>query len=506
MIFANMRFHTILRAIFSLLLITCFSPSKADYVWSGNCLKAYEAVIALDFETADILILKEKREHPENLLRVYIESQMDLIKSFVDEDDIALKGIKIRNEQRIELLKKHKGKSPYQRLCIAEMYLQLAIARARMQEFFGAAYDVRKAFKLLEENQKQYPDFAPNLRGLGLIHAAIGTIPKNYQWVVNLIGLSGTVQQGLDELKKLLAATYKNESYSYIRDETLMVLTFLELNLGKDKDNEIIRKRFYPVKNIEHKPLLLFSKSIFHFAAAENDSVIELLSESRKAVKNQPLHYLHFMEANARLYNMDFSAEELYKKYLRDYKGSTYIMSARQRIAWIHLLKGDEEGYEQQMARCVNPKKGEDLTDEDKAAINAHKNKEQPHPLLLKARLQFDGGYYQKALSTLAGKSVAQFPGIKAQLEFTYRLARIFDKMEKNEKAELLYISTYKNGLNQKYYFAASASLHVAQLYEEQGEKAKAIDYYKKTLALRDHEYQNSMDQKAKAGLSRLGE
>lgn len=504
MIFAHMQLPIIYRYILATLFLVLSHPLKADYLWTTNCLKGYEAVIALDFETAENYIYKEKRDRPENLLSLYIESQMDLIKSFIDEDEIALNGIKLRNEQRIETLKKHKGKSPYQRLCIAEMYIQLSIARARKNEFFGAAHDIRKAFKMLEDNQKEYPNFSPNLRGLGLIHAAIGTIPKNYQWVVNLIGLSGTVPQGLTELKKLLTSTYRQEEYAYMRDETIMILTFLELNLGKDKDNELIRKRFYPVKNIEHKPLLLFSKSIFHFAAAENDSVIELLSKSRKVVKHQPLHYLHFMEANARLYNMDFSAESLYKSYLQTYKGSTYIMSARQRMAWIHLLKGDEAGYRKQIATCKPGKKSEEFTDEDKAAIKEADTKEMPNALLLKARLLFDGGYYPRALNELAGKSTAQFQGIKAQLEFTYRLARIFDKMEKNDKAEQLYELTYKNGLNQKYYFAASAALHLAQLYEDAGNKEKAIEFYKKTLALRDHDYQNSIDQKAKAGQGRL--
>ena len=487
-----------------ILMLMCSSHLKADYVWTQNCLKGYEAVIALDFEAADNYILKEKREHPENLLCLYIESQMDLIKSFVDEDEVALDGIKLRNEQRIEILKKHKGKSPYQRLCIAEMYIQIAIARARKEEFFGAAYDIRKAFKLLEDNQKTYPNFSPNLRGLGIIHAAIGTIPKNYQWVVNLIGLNGTVQQGLSELKKLLASTYKQEEYAYMRDETIMVLTFLELNLGKDKDNELIRKRFYPVKDIEHKPLLLFSKSIFHFASAENDSVIKLLSESRKVVKKQPLHYLHFMEGNARLYNMDFSAEALFNTYLQSYKGSTYVMSARQKIAWIHLLQGDETGYKKLIARCTPHRKTEELTDEDKAAIKEATTKESPHPLLLKARLLFDGGYYSRALNELAGKSLNHFQGIKPQLEYTYRLARIFDKMKRNDKAKQLYETTYKNGLNQKFYFSASAALHLAQLFENEGNKEKAEEFYKKTLELRDHDYQNSIDQKAKAGLGRL--
>jgi tetratricopeptide (TPR) repeat protein len=212
------------------------------------------------------------------------------------------------------------------------------------------------------------------------------------------------------------------------------------------------------------------------------------------------------MEASARLYNMDFSAETLYKSYLQSYKGSTYIMSARQRIAWIYLLKGDEANYRKQIATCKPGNKKEEFTDEDKAAIKEAESKEMPHPLLLKARLLFDGGYYPRALNELVGKSITQFQGIKTQLEFTYRLARIFDKMDKNDKAEQLYELTYKNGLNQKYYFASSAALHLAQLYEDDGKKEKAIEYYKKTLALRDHDYQNSIDQKAKAGLGRLEE
>ena len=42
-------------------------------------------------------------------------------------------------------------------------------------------------------------------------------------------------------------------------------------------------------------------------------------------------------------------------------------------------------------------------------------------------------------------------------------------------------------------------------LYEGKGDAAKAEDYFRVCLNFRDHEYQNSIDQKAKAGLNRLG-
>jgi hypothetical protein len=494
------------RITFLSMLLICGAVTtvRADYFWSENCQQAYAEAIRLDFESATKLCNQEKKERPENLLPIYIESQIDFLKSFIDEDKKQLEGIKARNSERIDLLEKHKGKSPYQRLCIAEMYLQLAIARMRFEEFIVAAYDVRKAYKLLEENQKEYPDFKQNLRGLGLIHAAVGTIPKNYQWIANMLGLSGSIKQGLGELKLLLNACYRNSELHYLKDETIVMLTFLELNLGKEKDNDVIRKRFYPVKDIHQRPILLFAKSIFHFAAAENDSVIDLLSRRPAETEGQPLHYLNFMEANARLFTMDFTAEKYYLKYLQNYRGTTYVKSAWQKLAWIRLLKGDMAGYKNYISKCTIAAKGEDLTDEDKAAIKELESGEVPNTILLKSRLLFDGGYYQRALAELAGKPISLFPSLRNQLEYTYRLARIFDKQEKKEKALELYESTYQNGASQKFYFAASASLHTAQIHEDLGNKTKAIEWYKKTLELRDHEYQNSLDQKAKAGLNRL--
>ena len=70
-----MLFNIKNRLFFVILMLMCTSL-KADYVWTQNCLKGYEAVIALNFEAADNYLLKEKRDHPENLLSIYIESQM----------------------------------------------------------------------------------------------------------------------------------------------------------------------------------------------------------------------------------------------------------------------------------------------------------------------------------------------------------------------------------------------------------------------------------------------
>jgi tetratricopeptide (TPR) repeat protein len=490
-----------------LVLILMSGFCRAEFRWTASCSDAYSALQQLNFKKAALHLKAERKVHPKNLVPLYIESQMDFLKSFLSEDKVAIEQLKSHNDQRITILENNTENSPYKKFFMGEMYLQKAISRIKDEEFVSAAFDVRRAYKLLNENNKAYPDFKPNLRGLGLIHAAVGSIPKSYQWAGNLIGLDGTVPQGLNELRELYSATFKNDDIAFLRDETIVLLTFLEMNIDrKNKNTSPIRSRFPANNDIASKPLLLFAKCIFHSANAENDSIITLLSNRKKEPEAQSIYYLDFMEGNARLHNLDGSAEACFLKYASKYKGKSYIKSAWQRLAWTRLVAGDTKGYKFYINKCKVVNKGEDFTDEDKQAITEAKNGVTPNVILLRSRLLFDGGYYNQALTELAGKPMSNFTSQKDQLEFTYRLARIFEKTGKRDKAIEFYESTIKNGSSSTYYFAANSALLLGQLYEEENNKEKAKAYYQKTLSIKNHEYQNSLDQKAKAGLNRLGE
>jgi hypothetical protein len=64
-------------------------------------------------------------------------------------------------------------------------------------------------------------------------------------------------------------------------------------------------------------------------------------------------------------------------------------------------------------------------------------------------------------------------------------------------------LTAIKTGEHLKEYFAARAALQTGYIYEQQGDKATAVDYFQKCLSLKDHDYKNSLDQKAKAGIER---
>ena len=199
----------------------------------------------------------------------------------------------------------------------------------------------------------------------------------------------------------------------------------------------------------------------------------------------------------------DSMAFSNFNYYVKLYKGNSFVKAAYQKMAWIKLIDGDTMAYRKFMELLTT--KGNDFTDEDKQAAKEAKEKILPNVFLLKSRILFDGASYDAALELLADKHKINLPTTQDKLEYVYRLARVYDKLNLKDQAIQNYKLSIKNGANLKYYFAAASAVFLGQLYEEEHNIPEAEKYFMLALQMRDHDYQNSLDQKAKAGLNRIG-
>jgi tetratricopeptide (TPR) repeat protein len=276
------------------------------------------------------------------------------------------------------------------------------------------------------------------------------------------------------------------------------------MSQGKKKDPDKIRSRFSEVQNITDKQMLVFCKSVFHFSEAENDSALTLLSNRKIPEGAVRIDYLDYMEGIARMNKLDWSAERYFLRYIQNFPGRSYELSAWQRIAWIHLLKNDMEGYKKYIARCTDPSKGKDLTDDDRLAITEAKTGRIPNSQLLRCRLLFDGGYYQLAMKEWSMLKTSDLKSKADQLEHGYRLARIYDKTGQTKNAIAQYELTVRNGSDEPYYYAANSALLLGQLYEDRGNYPLAAQWFKRAQDFEETEYRFSIEQKARAGLSRV--
>lgn len=474
--------------------------ARATFDMNENCTLAYQAIFDLEFKKASAFILQEKIKNPDNDALIFMEGKILFLTAFISETKADFDKLKSFKEFALNKIEKQDHKNPYYRLSQAEILLQTAVVKIKFREFISAAFEIRRAYLLLETNAGMFPGFFPNLKSLGILHALIGAVPDNYQWIVKLIGLEGNIRLGINELETLHTATKSNTTLSWLQTETEFLLIFSQHHLLKDdiKTNEYIST----IDLREASPLLFFVVANYYNTTGKSNLTIELMKLYKVTENTYQIPYLDYMFGSSLLYNLDERAEKYYLNYLTTFKGLNFIKSANQKLACIRFIQGDTASYFEYMQKAQTL--GNDFVDEDKQALKESLTKEIPNLYLLRSRMLFDGGYYQRALSEIAGKKINSFPHLKDQLELTYRMARIFDKTSQKEKAKSYYEMTFKNGERQTWYFAANAALNLGIIYELEGNKNKAAEYYKKCLAMRNHDYQNSIDQKARAGLNRL--
>ncbi len=131
---------------------------------------------------------------------------------------------------------------------------------------------------------------------------------------------------------------------------------------------------------------------------------------------------------------------------------------------------------------------------------------EQPDINLLRARLLSDGGNYDRALAQLVGKSNSDFKSLMHKIEFNYRLGRIYDLSSKFDLALKHYQLAIDLGKSQPYSFASNSALRSGVIYEKNKNIVRAKQFYNLAIDMKNHDYENSIENRAKEGLRRLAQ
>ncbi len=234
---------------------------------------------------------------------------------------------------------------------------------------------------------------------------------------------------------------------------------------------------------------------------AHNDEAIPMLISRPSGNGYQPYPYLDYLLGAANMHRLDKSAGTYLNTYLKTYKGVNYIKDTYLNLAWLELLAGDMAGYNNYIALVKT--QGYNYHDKDNQAIN---EAEEPAPNvdLLKARLLYDGGYYNKAQDILNDKKIDDFKSQKDKIEYSYRMGRIYDAVGKDDLAISFYQNTIRLGKSERYYFAANSALSIGQIYENRKNQALAKNFYNIAINMKSHDYESSIENKAKQGLKRI--
>ena len=493
--------YTMKHLLVLLFLFGFYASGYAQKVYDFNstCQQAYQEITKLKINSGLVLIEKAKQQNPDNLIPILLESYVDFYTLFLNEDPRDYETRYPKFSERIDLLEQGPKNSPFYKYCLSMVKVHQAGSAIKFGKFWDAGWGFRKAYQLIKDNKKQFPAFTPNDLVYGSLQAVVGTIPKGYKWIASLFGMRGSLTEGMKLVRGFINSNDPMAKAFF--NEAAFIYPYLMFYIENKKEEALVFT--------QQRKLDLVNNHLHAYMAA-NLGINNKQSEYSKNVilnRNKSDEYLKisiwdFELGFTKIYHLETTEAAKYlESFLNNFKGKFYVKDAYQKLSWCYYLQGNLAKAEEVRKNIL--KKGATDSDADKQALKDAKSGKWPNVLLLRARLLSDGGYNSDAAGLLQGKTEDDFAKEEDKLEFAYRVARIYDDMGREEDAIRNYQIAIRLGENRKEYFAARAALQIAQIYEKRGQKALAITWYQKCLDMDDHEYKDSLDQRAKSGIAR---
>ncbi len=487
-------------------LIFCFSylvfssPATAQKVFDFNatCQQAYKEIIQLKLQEGQRLINTAKAENANNLIPYFLENYIDFFELFFNEDPAEYKKRIGNRDLRLDLLDEGPENSPLYLYTKAVLHFQWAAVRIKFGHNWDAGWEFRRSFLEIKDNLTSFPSFSPNLLYSGIMQVAAGTVPGGYKWLSSMLGIKGSIKTGMEHTEDFLQRT--DQWATLFHDEAIFYYCYLKFYIENDKAGVF--------KYINNNHLDLVNNHLFAYLTANlsiNNQQADKAEQIIAGRNNAPGYFVTpvwDMEMGyARLHHLQPDAATYLERFIAEFKGKFYVKDVLQKLSWYYYLQGNQAKADAFRKEVLT--KGSTDTEADKQAQNEATSDRWPDKLLLQARLLNDGGYHREALKLLHGKIAQDFKSIEDQLEFSYRVGRLYDDIGADNEAINFYKQAIDIGEKRKEYYAARAALQIGFIMEQKGEKANAIIWFQRCLDMKDHDFKNSLDQRAKAGIAR---
>ncbi len=474
-------------------------PAKAGFVMNANSVAAYNAIFEMRFTEAKRLIQDEKVKNPTNGITILLENYMDYLYLLTSENKSDYEKFKDRKGIRIDAIRENDKSSPYYLFAQAEVYMQWGMLKAKFGDYTPAILDLMKSKKLLAENNEKFKDFLPNQKSIGWIDLIFGAVPPSFKGIASIFGIKGDMATGFKRIERF-KSQIANSKYSYYDSEVALLVSLTEIEVLNNKKD--YAKLMALISDMSDKSLLKkYLQGYVAYKTAHNDEAINFFMAAPRGNEYQDFAAIDYWLGNAKLCRIDSDANRYLYSYIKETKSVNFIKDAYLKLAYYSLIVNNLSGYNT-YTNLVKTK-GAAGYERDKQAIK-EANDVKPDLDLLKARLYFDGGYYSKALAQLNLIDANDLKNTRDKIEFHYRLGRVYELTGKPTDALTNYQKAINIGANTTYYYAANSALFSGNIYEQRKDYAKAGEYYKLTLKMKDHQYQTSIDNQAKEGLKRI--
>ncbi|MCJ8163515.1 tetratricopeptide repeat protein [Pontibacter sp. E15-1] len=480
-------------------LLLCFVLAAATATASAlspPLTHAYQELLKLKVASSRAILHKATpNTDEEKAAALLFGNYNDFWELCLEQDQQRYSSLLEAQEQRLAILEKSKGRSAWADFAAAEISLHIGMSELLFGNKLAAAWDLRKAYLRYRTNLQRWPGFIPNRKNLGMLQVMIGSVPDQYQWFLSIVGLKGSVREGMANLQSAAdTPTLFQDEAKLLRAVVLHALVPEKAPLAVTQLTEMVQAR---------PDNLLFLFAAMHLLKKTNQGEAAIMLYERRPVGKQysPFPFLHHMVADLYLYRGDYAASAAENnRFLQQHRGKHYLKSAHYKLYLAYLLSRNPSAAKQHLKQIAEA--GIRETEEDRYAARYAEENAQPVLPLLKARLHADGGYYDQALQDLKQPLSPSDTSLAVRAEYLYRKARVYHGLKDLQEAVSLYRQTIVLASATELYFAPNAALQLGYIYQQADQPEVAKAYFRQALRYKGHPYKNSIDAKAKLALS----
>lgn len=478
-----------------MLLLVFPTKSVAQYDFTTESYAAYQDVLKLKTDSENVTRFLQRASPDSNAIDVLVLNYIDVIQLLSQDQSALYNKLSSQEPKRLSYLfaiNKRSAASPYSRFIEAGVKLQWAVVKLKYEDNVSAFWGFRKGYQLLEKNEKEYPDFIPHKQLLGVMQVMLGKVPSRYQWILKLMGMSGEEEKGLENLEKVIA------SDSVFRKETALYRSFLDVFILENGEEAFQQfKSFYEEDSTDL--LSLYALSFTGLKKEKNTEVIALLNDPTLEPSFLKYPIFYHLKTHAYLQSGDYTTcIKSGHKFLNHFQGENYRKDTHFRIALAHWFLGNEDSLHHHLEKIKE--KGSEKISLDRYAQSFADQDKLPHKLLTKARFYSDGGYYDKALTSIS-LIEEKLEGLEEQ-EYYYRTARIYHHLEEWGKAKEAYETVVRiSNKKTDSYYPPNAALQLGILYKTELQDVEVANMYLKIVLeyYGDYPYKSEIRDKAKS-------
>lgn len=476
------------------------------FAWTPGLQQAYSDLLNLKVQPARQLLTAES---PKNGIRIYADDYADMLTLLYSDDDQAFARLADREEERLKQLRTLDPNSPWSRLTQAEVRLHWAFVKLKFNKEVSACWDIIRAYKLLTENQTRFPNFLPTYKSLGVLHILIGSVPEKYTWVTGgLLGLHGNVHQGLLELQRA-------QQEPLFRLEARLIDLLIRAYILQFTEADELKLHQLVKENPNNLLIYFFTATTLMKNGQSEQALTYLLNRpglDRSIPSNTaylPIPIVHNLLGDIYLQKGEFTKALMsYQQFILTYKGQNFLKDTYYKQFLCHWLTSDPSDEGRALLQRVITA-GRAVTEADKAAQKfaeafLKKGASPNQKILMRARLSSDGGFLDSALAYLKPYNETHFGPVAEKAEYNYRLGRIGQRQHKPDQAIPYFNRAIQLSDPDQLSFGATSALQLGYIYQQKRAVPQARQYFEKALSYKKHEYKNSVDNKARAGLSSL--